>query len=554
MQRQTKQFSAPGPFVGKSGGGAGGAGRLKVAGWDGNFSDTDSFMQGPILLWADDPENPTPQSYAGLIGRCAPDDIWLIYGMDRGSNLGTLVFEVRDDGGASPQGFRWVSANNSHSYYSPMAEWIDGEGYWFYQIPNALTLGTDAQGKLVAKSAADLVAELDGNFLLNQAEAESDPVWQDSAYLSGKVAIKDDIGGGYYHLLSVTGEALVFSSVIPAPSSDVTFDALGIHAGGFNANATDGFTWTAIVAPGAAREIILGPRDSEIPALTLQTTSPLRSITVHPDFIGTDGWIDPDTGTVGDPSVRTIPVYANLDLKGSTRLSSLPAADFLGTDAEGDLVAVSAPASDGKAKVSAVDTASGFLIDKMEAGSNVTLSKSNPAGNEKVRIDVSLQISSPFGQELFPFTSTEVTSAITRTGSPASDASGTRAFAFVPLGTVTVAKMRVAIGNTGGSNMRLGIYDASGNRVAQTNRFAPVSGSILTVSLTASVVLAGGQMYYMAIWSDDTSGNLQTRNIDGRSTDTAAPLLQRCDPNEMPATIASGFAFTSLRPWLMISG
>lgn len=166
----------------------------------------------------------------------------------------------------------------------------------------------------------------------------------------------------------------------------------------------------------------------------------------------------------------------------------------------------------------------------------------------------SLALSSPFGQELFPYSTSETEGAIGQNGTiNANPANGTRGFAFIPSGTVQINKMRVQITQTTASNMRLGIYDASGNRVAQTARFSPVLG-INTVSLAASAVLTGGTIYFMAYWTDDATANVRFKLLSGRSVGTAQPLDQRSDPNEMPVSIGSGLTNTQYRPWLQISG
>lgn len=163
-------------------------------------------------------------------------------------------------------------------------------------------------------------------------------------------------------------------------------------------------------------------------------------------------------------------------------------------------------------------------------------------------------VSSPFGQELFSYATSETEGAIGQNGTINNNpANGTRGFAFIPSGTVQINKMRVQITQTAASNMRLGIYDASGNRVAQTARFSPVLG-INTVSLAASVVLTGGTIYYMAYWTDDATANVRFKLLSGRSVGTAQPLDQRSDPNEMPVSIGSGLTNTQYRPWLQISG
>jgi hypothetical protein len=163
-------------------------------------------------------------------------------------------------------------------------------------------------------------------------------------------------------------------------------------------------------------------------------------------------------------------------------------------------------------------------------------------------------LAAPYGQELFSYSVSETEGAIGQNGVINNNpANGTRGFAFVPSGSVVISRMRIQITQTTGSNMRLGLYDSTGARVAQTARFSPVLG-INTVSLIANVPLTGGALYYMAYWTDDATANVRFKLLSGRSTGTAQPLDQRHDPNEMPANIASGITNTQCRPWLMISG
>jgi len=176
---------------------------------------------------------------------------------------------------------------------------------------------------------------------------------------------------------------------------------------------------------------------------------------------------------------------------------------------------------------------------------------------------VSLGVTAPFGQELFSYSVSETTGAIGSDGNLGTVINATtRAFAFVPAGTVTITKMRTMITQTGGTYFRLGLYDASGNLVAKSARYS-VSNGMKEVALTlgpsdvaiSGVTLTGGMVYYMAYWTDDTTQNFHTPVLSGRSTSTASPLMQRTSGSnsEMPNTIGSA-TNTGYRPWLMISG
>lgn len=209
---------------------------------------------------------------------------------------------------------------------------------------------------------------------------------------------------------------------------------------------------------------------------------------------------------------------------------------------------------DHKVLVNASDTTAGFLAAKVVAGTNISLTVLNPGANESIQVSASNgPISGPFGQQAYDYTTANMGSAITRTGIPGTDASGTRAWAFIPNATATYKKMRIAVRSTGGTILRLGIYSAARNLLASTATFAPVANSIITVNLSASVMLNGGDVYYMAYYSDDTTGNITFPVISGRDTSTTAPLLQLCDPNQMPGSMGTAFATTALRNWLMIS-
>lgn len=218
---------------------------------------------------------------------------------------------------------------------------------------------------------------------------------------------------------------------------------------------------------------------------------------------------------------------------------------------EGASVAfAAASSSDRLVAATAADGAPGVLLDKLAAGDGIDLA-AGPGGSSVVVSSMS-PLASPYGQELYSYGIGETEGTIPRS-TGGTDASGTRGFAFIPSGSVVIRRMRVAIRNVGGSWLRLGIYDAAGNLVSKTARFSPLPNAIVTSPLLADAPLVGGQVYYMAYWSDDSTGNIQFSLLSGRSVSTRS-LMQRCDPNEMPANIASGFQNTDLRPWLMVSG
>ena len=189
---------------------------------------------------------------------------------------------------------------------------------------------------------------------------------------------------------------------------------------------------------------------------------------------------------------------------------------------------------------------------RLVAGSNVSFVDAG-AGSTLTISAAGGPIASPYAKELWPFSTNETESAISQAGTGSGNNSGTRAFGFISEGTVTISQMVIWFSQVAGSNFRLGLYDSLSNRIAQTNRFSPVVG-INVVPLIAPVVLTGAMLYYMALWTDDTTSNNRYLVLSGRSITTTSPNMQKSDPNEMPTGIGTSFTNTALRPWIMISG
>lgn len=157
-----------------------------------------------------------------------------------------------------------------------------------------------------------------------------------------------------------------------------------------------------------------------------------------------------------------------------------------------------------------------------------------------------------YSEELFGYTLAEYEGAIAKQSDP-SDASGWRAFAKVAGRNFLAARMAVSVLNVGGSWMRLGLWDASGNLLNRTARFAPVGNTVLSVPLLGSVQIYGSAPYYLGYWSDDLTANLTLRCVSGRSTSPRSPLMQRNDLNEDAGNLGgSTDMFTPFRPWLMV--
>lgn len=157
-----------------------------------------------------------------------------------------------------------------------------------------------------------------------------------------------------------------------------------------------------------------------------------------------------------------------------------------------------------------------------------------------------------YSWELYPYSLGETESAITRSGTPGTDASGWRGFANICPRNFIATAAAIAIRNAGGTALRLGLFDVNGNRIGQTPRFPPVANTIIAAAFDAPVTLQGSRAYYLAYWSDDTTGNVQFSCLSGRSTSNRSPLMQRNDGNEGAGNLSAAFAFTPLRPWMAV--
>lgn len=156
-----------------------------------------------------------------------------------------------------------------------------------------------------------------------------------------------------------------------------------------------------------------------------------------------------------------------------------------------------------------------------------------------------------YSWELYPYSLGETEGVIPRSGS-GGDASGWRGFANICPRKFIATRAAIAIRNVGGNWMRLGLFDANGNRLAVTPRFPPVVNSIVFATLESPVQLLGSIGYYFAYWTDDTTSNLQFSLLSGRSTSDRSPLMQRNDGNEGATNLAHAFDFTPYRPWMAV--
>lgn len=518
----TRFSQAKFPSVGKTSGG-GPAPDLtpfyKHEGWKGDVSDLQSWIQGPVRVDGPaDGKQPlvipeglsvggftlaAPQSpYPGYTMRLGPNDWGQICGFNLNpsnpNGYGVVTFFASDDQSDpvnGSQGFLFASGNPAWapdpSQWNNIFFMSTDYGYQFFLLPNAEVLGTDADCKLVAR----------------------DGITQD------------------WFGVDTTPETVIPTAVgvFSWNDTDKTVDL----------QLPDGVT----LQLGQETQLIAtNNTGADIPngKLVYVSGASGNRVTIalaDADGVGTDGVIGMTTQDILNNQSGKVTLVGLI--RDVNTLAYAPGTALYLSTTPGEVTA----------------TAPTYPTPMVLVG---YVSRQH-AVNGSILVYVRAQpqaapLAAPYGQELFSYSVSETEGAIGQNGAlNATSSAGTRGFAFIPSGTVLLSKMRVQITQTTASNMRLGIYDASGNRVAQTARFSPVLG-INTVSLTVPATLTGGTLYYMAYWTDDTTANVRFKVLSGRSVSTAQPLDQRSDPNEMPASIGSGMTNTQYRPWLMISG
>lgn len=185
---------------------------------------------------------------------------------------------------------------------------------------------------------------------------------------------------------------------------------------------------------------------------------------------------------------------------------------------------------------------------------SITFGIDQPGDNERINLQTASVVSGfPNGQQLYYTALANAEGYIGQGGAiNGGSSNGTRGFIFIADRTFSASSMRCFFRQVSGQNMRLGLYDLNGNRIAQTARFLPTTG-IMTIPLITPVMLAGGSAYYMAYWAQEAGGNDRFLLISDGGNFSTSPLIQRNDPNEMPASIATGISNTLARPWLMVA-
>jgi hypothetical protein len=185
---------------------------------------------------------------------------------------------------------------------------------------------------------------------------------------------------------------------------------------------------------------------------------------------------------------------------------------------------------------------------------SISFGLDQPGDNERINLQTAAVVSGfPNGQQLYYTALANAEGYIGRDGLINSGSSnGTRGFIFIADRTFWANSMRCFFRQVSGQPCRLGIYDLNGNRIAQSNQFNPVTG-IVSVPMITPVLLAGGTAYYMAYWTQEAGGNDRFLLVSDGGSFSTSPLIQRNDPNQMPASIATGITNTNARPWLMVA-
>lgn len=207
-----------------------------------------------------------------------------------------------------------------------------------------------------------------------------------------------------------------------------------------------------------------------------------------------------------------------------------------------------------KFRISDTDTISAELVHKIVDSNGAELAQvTNSTYGKALQIPTTLIAGTPNAQELWPFASAEGDPhTIAQDGSASGNCSGNRGFAFVATSSRTITKMKMFFTQSAG-NYRMGLYDSGGNLLAKTANI-PVTVGTVWVNLLTPVTLVGGNVYYMAYYLSDTTGNVMFYCVAGRSTYNAGQLLQIYDiNNEMPTNLGTSGSTTQYRPWIMVS-
>lgn len=209
------------------------------------------------------------------------------------------------------------------------------------------------------------------------------------------------------------------------------------------------------------------------------------------------------------------------------------------------------PSSDILVKVNDHDAHAQYLAQKILPGPNMSFTfLVDVDGNYSIQINGPGAGGTSFKQATFNEMTADSIGQIRQDGSISNGSSlGTRAFSWISPLAMTLQQMGASFRQVGGQPWRFVVYDENGILLASTARFTPVNGYNV-VSLQNSVNILANQRIYVGFWSGDAGGNSRIELISGCLTDNTSPLIQRSDPNEAPASMATGLSQTAYRPWL----
>lgn len=214
-----------------------------------------------------------------------------------------------------------------------------------------------------------------------------------------------------------------------------------------------------------------------------------------------------------------------------------------------------------KFRIGSTDTVSAELEHKIVDSNGTELSKATNGSHGQALVIPTTQIAgTPNGQELFNYSLYESKNAIAQDGTSAGNNYGNRGFAMIALSSRRFRTARMMVSQTGGQYMRMAVYADDFTLIAKSPRVL-VYGGIMSFDLNLNssdqavdgAFLIGGNRYYLAYWTDDTTGNLKFACLGGRNTESDSPQAQLFDTNnEMPVILGTSGTRTGYRPWMAI--
>lgn len=222
--------------------------------------------------------------------------------------------------------------------------------------------------------------------------------------------------------------------------------------------------------------------------------------------------------------------------------------------------------------VAATDPVSGTgdvlstLTNKLKGGAGITLSKiTDPTYGSQIWINANASFMLPYTEELFSFSLSQLNSGNIRQdgtyGAGSGNCTGTRGFAFIAGVSAVFNSLRIWTSGGGGGAWRVGIYNSALQCIAKSTQQTYTLAGIWTMDLTldgsgnpiSGVALTGGQVYYMAYSSTDTTSNSWLSVVNNCSTASTSPVMQVGSATDFPATIGAPSSYTAYRPYLAVS-